>query len=77
MSSQSIVVPCPVLIKYEKKYSHLVDRLDLGSRNVCESCVLHLMKTMFHLSGEPIAALSRPDQPSSHVPPVPAADEFS
>lgn len=80
MKSESVVVPLPVLMKDEKKYEEVVDVLDqlkvwvrdIYSRaGICapppdQVCVN---------PGPPIAAPSRPDQPASHVPPVPQPDD--
>ena len=79
MSSQSVVVPLPVLMKDEKKYSDLVDVLDqleAWVRDIYAKAGLCAPPDEDHVpSGPPIAAPSRPDQPASHVPPVPAADD--
>ena len=79
MSTQSVVVPLPVLMKDEKKYSDLVDVLDQLEAWVHEI----YSKAGFcnpadedHIPpGPPIVAPSRPDQPLSHVPPVPSEDD--
>lgn len=79
MSSQSVVVPLPVLMKDEKKYSDLVDVLDqleAWVRDIYAKAGLCAPPDEDHVPpGPPIAAPSRPDQPASHVPPVPAADD--
>ena len=79
MRTQSVVVPLPVLMKDEKNYSDLVDVLDHFEAWV------HEMYTKGGLCnpteedhippGPPIVAPSRPDQPSSHLPPVPCKDD--
>ena len=79
MSTRSLVVPLPVLMKDEKKYSDLVDVLDqleAWVREIYVKAGLCAPLDEDHVPpGPPIAAPSRPDQPSSHVPPVPAADD--
>ena len=79
MSSQSIVVPLPVLMKDEKKYADVVDVLDQLESWARE---LYVQAGLCdppddgnHQPKPPIAAPSRPDQPASHVPPVPELDD--
>lgn len=78
MSSQSIVVPLPVLMKDEKK-ADLVDVLDQIEVCVCEiyaKAGLCAPANEDHIPpGPPITVPSRPDQPAAHVPPVPEADD--
>ena len=80
MSSQSVVVPLPVLMKDEKKYADVVDVLDQ-----LESWArkLHVQAGLCDPPdegnnpppGPPLAAPSRPDQPASYVPQVPELDD--
>ena len=80
MSSQSVVFPLPVLImKDEKSYSgsaDVLDQLEVWVREIyakagrCDP----LNKDDIH-PGPPIRPPSRPDQPASHVPPVPTVDD--
>lgn len=79
MSSQSIVVPLPVLMKDEKKYTDVVDVLDQLESWARE---LYVQAGLCdppddgnHPPKPPIAAPFRPDQPASHVPPVPELDD--
>ena len=79
MSSQSTVVPLPVLMKDEKKYADVVDVLDQLESWARE---LYVQAGLCDPPGDgnhqpkpPIAAPSRPDQPASHVPPVPELDD--
>ena len=79
MRTQSVVLPLPVLMKDEKKYSDLIDVLDqleawvhelyakAGLCNPAEEDHIPL--------GPPIVAPSKPDQPSSHLSPVPSEDD--
>ena len=66
-------------MKDEKKYSDLVDALDQLEAWVCDiyaKADLCAPPDEDHVPpGPPIAAPSRPDQPASHVPPVPAAGD--
>ena len=79
MSLQSVVVPLPVLMKDEKKYSDVVDVLDqmeVWVRDIYSEAALCASPDEDHIPpGPPVAAPSRPDQPASHVPPVPQADD--
>ena len=79
MRTQSVVVPLPVLMKDEKKYSDLVDVLDHLEAWVHEMYTkagLYNPTEEDHIPpGPPIVAPSRPDQPSSHLPPVPSKDD--
>ena len=79
MSSQSVVVPLPVLMKDEKKYADVVDVLDQLESWARE---LYVQAGLCdppddgnHPPSPPIEAPSRPDQPASHVPPVPELDD--
>ena len=76
---QLVVVPMPVLMKDEKKYSDLVDVLDqleVWVREIHTKAGLCGPPVGEHVPpGPPIAAPSRPDQPASHVPPIPQADD--
>ena len=76
MSSQSVVVPLPVLMKDEKKYSDLVDVLDQMEawvRQIYAKAGLCAPANEDHVPpGPPIAA---PSHPAAHVPPVPEADD--
>ncbi|KAK2569260.1 hypothetical protein P5673_006167 [Acropora cervicornis] len=80
MKQQSLVVSLPVLMKDEKKYADIVDVLDQLEEWVKEIyvkaglCVLQ--DTDNAVPPAPlIAAPSRPDQPASHIPPVPQAED--
>ena len=79
MRTQSVVVPLPVLMKDEKKYSDLVDVLDQLETWVHEMYAkagLCNPAEEDHIPpGPPIVAPSRPDQPSSHIPAVPSEDD--
>ena len=79
MSTKSVVVPLPVLMKDEKKYAELVDVLDqleVWTHEICSKAGLCDPADPDHVPpGPPVAAPSRPDQPSSHVPPVPEIDD--
>ena len=79
MGSQSVVVPLPVLMKDEKKYSDLVDVLDqleVWVREIYAKAGRCAPPDEDHVPpGPPIAAPSRPDQPASHVPPVPCVED--
>ena len=74
MGTQSVVVPLPVLMKDEKKYSDLVDILDqleVWVREIYAKAGRCAPLDEDHVPpGTPIAAHSRPDQAASHVPPV-------
>ena len=80
MSTQSVVVPLPVLMKDEEKYSGLVDVLDQLEAWVHEiyaeiKAGLCNPADEDHIPpGPPIAAPSRPDQSLSYVLPVPSED---
>lgn len=81
MKHQSVVVPLPVLMKDEKKYSDVVDVLDQLEDWVREMyvkaglCVPPADQDHAIPPAPPIAAPSRPDQPASHMPPVPQAED--
>jgi len=79
MRTQSVVVPLPVLMKDEKKYSDLVDVLDqleAWVREIYAKAGLCNPAEEDHIPpAPPILAPSRPDQPSSHLPPVPSEDD--
>ncbi|KAJ7380627.1 hypothetical protein OS493_006962 [Desmophyllum pertusum] len=79
MSSESVVVPLPVLMKDEKKYAEVVDVLDqleVWVREIYSRAGMCAPPDEEHVPpGPPIAAPSRPDQPASHVPPVPQPDD--
>ena len=79
MSTKSVVVPLPVLLKDEKKYAELIDVLDqleVWTREIYSKAGLCDPADPDHVPpGPPVAAPSRPDQPSSHVPPVPEIDD--
>ena len=72
MKSQSVVIPFPVLMKDEKKYSELIDVLDTMETWVHELfskagiCVSPSVPVI--LSGPPIGTASHPGQPAAHVP---------
>ena len=70
MSSQSVVVPSPVLMKDEKKYSDMIDVLDqleVWVQEIYAKADLCAPLNEDHiLPGPPIMAPSRPDQPASH-----------
>jgi len=76
--TQSVVVPLPVLIK-EKKYSDLVDvlnQLEAWVHEIYAKAGICNPAEEDHIPpGPPIVAPSRPDQPSSHLPPVPTTDD--
>ena len=75
MSSKSVVVPLPVLIKDVKKYTDVVDVLDQCEgwwRDLYSRADFCLHPDQVHVPpGPPIAVPSRPDQPASHVSPTP------
>lgn len=79
MRSQSLVLPLPVLMKDEKKYSEVVDVMDQLENWTYEMyrkaglCGPDLGHNQIH--GPPIQAPSRPDQPISHKQPVPQAND--
>lgn len=79
MSSESVVVPLPVLMKDEKKYAdvvHVLDQLEVWIHQIYSRAGICVPPDLEHVPpGPPIAAPSRPDQPSSHVPPVPQPDD--
>ncbi len=79
MSTKSVVVPLPVLMMVEKKYAELVDVLDqleVWMREIYSKAGMCDPADPDHFPpGPPVAAPSRPDQPSSHVPPVPEIDD--
>lgn len=79
MSAKSVVIPFPVLMKDEKKYSEVVDVLDQLETWVYDihnkaGLVSH-SEVATNPSSPPMPPnslhSSRPDQPLSHVPPVP------
>lgn len=79
MSTESVVVPLPVLMKDEKKYAEVIDVLDqleawlhdlYSKAGLCPPPEQERVPP-----GPPIAAPSRPDQPASHVPPTPQPDD--
>ena len=76
MSSQSVVVPLPVLMKDEKKYIDVLDQLEVWVQEIYAKAGLCTPLNEDHvLPGPPIMAPSRPDQPASHVPPVATGDD--
>ena len=79
MSSQSVVVPLPVLMKDEKRYADLMDVLDQMEawvREIYAKAGLCAPVNEDHIPpGPPTAAPSHPDQLAAHVPPVPGADD--
>ena len=79
MSSQSVVLPLSVFMKDEKKYSDMVDvsdQLEVWVREIYAKAGLCAPLSEDHiLPGPPIMGPSRPDQPASHVPPVPTGDD--
>lgn len=79
MSSESVVVPLPVLMKDEKKYAdvvHVLDQLEVWIHQIYSRAGICVPPDLEHVPpGPPLAAPSRPDQPSSHVPPVPQPDD--
>ncbi|XP_068685296.1 uncharacterized protein [Montipora foliosa] len=79
MSTASVVVPLPVLMKDEKKYAEVVDVLDqleAWVREIYSKAGRCAPPYPEHVTPVPaIAAPSRPDQPSSHVPPIPQAND--
>ena len=79
MSTKSVVVPLPVLLKDEKKYAEVVDVLDqleLWTREIYSKAGLCNPADPEHVPpGPPIGAPARPDQPASHVPPVPQIED--
>ena len=81
MKQQSLVVPLPVLMKDEKKYADIVNVLDQLEEWVKEIyvkaglCVLQDTDNAVP-PAPPIAAPSRPDQPASHIPRVPQAEDL-
>ena len=75
MSSQSVVVPLPVLMEDERKYSDMVDvvdQLEVWVRQIYAKAGYDPLNEDDILPGPPVTPPSRPDQPASHVPPVPA-----
>ena len=79
MSCASLVVPLPALMKDENKYAAVVDvlnKLEVWVREIYSKAGRCAPPEPVHvLPGPPIAAPSRPDQPSSHVPPIPEAND--
>ena len=79
MSSESVVVPLPVLMKDEKKYADVVDVLDQCEgwlRDLYSRAGLCPHPDQVHVPpGPPVVGPSRPDQPGSHVPPTPQPDD--
>lgn len=79
MSSESVVVPLPVLMKDEKKYADAVDVLDQCEgwlRDLYSRAGLCPHPDQAHVPpGPSIAAPSRPDQPASHVPSTAQPDD--
>ena len=80
MKSQSQVIPFPVLMNDEKKYSELVDMIDTLESWVHELCSKAGVSAS-HNSGIPvlfsqpqIGTGSHPSQPAEHVPPVHSDD---
>lgn len=72
MSSQSVVIPFPVLMKDEKKYSEVIDVLDSMEswvHDLSAKAGLILPDANYALPGPPIEAPSRPGQPAAHVSP--------
>lgn len=73
MSTQSDVIPLPVLMKDEKKYADVIDVLDQLETWLHEIfskaglCALPAQENA--PPGPPVEAPSRPDQPAAHIPP--------
>ena len=73
MSRKSTVVPFPVLMKDEKKYSEVVDVLDqleTWSHDIFSKAGLSLVPDSSHEPPQLQSNTSRPDQPASHNRPV-------
>ena len=81
MSTASVVVPLPVLMKDEKKYAEVVDVLDqleAWVREIYSKAGRCAPPYPEHVTPAPAIAapsIARPDQPSSHVPPIPQAND--
>ena len=69
MCQKSLVVPLPVLMKDEKKYADIVDVVDQLETWLHEA---YSCEPADDTSNDPptLRPTSKPDQPSSHVPPV-------
>ena len=73
MSRNSTVVPFPVLMKDEKKYSKVVDvlnQLETWSHDIFSKAGLSLVPDSSHEPPQLQSNTSRPDQPASHNRPV-------
>lgn len=79
MMEQSCVITMPIMMKDEKKYSECVDILDqletwthdiFSAAGLCASS--DKPPTSVNI---PPNAHSRPDQPGSHLPPIPTKDD--
>ena len=79
MSSKSVVVTMPVLMKDEKKYSECVDVLDQLEKWTYDIySAAGLCPSELPSSDAPIPTIgcrSRPDQPASHVPPTTSEED--
>lgn len=79
MNTKSVVVPLPVLLKDEKKYAEVVDVLDqleLWAREIYSKAGLCVPTDPDHVPPGPVVGPpARPDQPASHVPPVPQIED--
>jgi hypothetical protein len=80
MNTKSTVVPFPVLMKDEKKYSEVVDVLDqletwtheiYSKAGLCPAPVPDSSSQSPRLP----STTSRPDQPASHIPPVASSSD--
>ena len=80
MARQSVVVPMPVLMKDEKKYTDIINVLDqletwthdiYSQAGICDTYTIkdHVPPNL------PVNSRSRPDQPSAHIPPTPEASD--
>ena len=73
MNTKSAVVPFPVLMKDEKKYSDVVDvidQLETWSHDIYSKAGLCSVSDSSHQPPELQGTTSRPDQPASHIRPV-------
>ena len=79
MSTKSVVVPLPVLLKDEKKYAEVVDvvdQLELWTREIYSKAGLcNPADPELVPPSPPIGAPASQDQPASHVPPVPQIED--
>ena len=79
MATKSEVLTMPVLMKDEKKYSECVDVLDQLEKWIWQYSSAGLCSSdsdeIDDATRPPVSGSSRPDQPASHVPPMPSESD--